>query len=281
MVKKLSLIALLLLVIGIGGSIYTGKSQFKEVEKLEDKVIKDSQFEAVDIYTDNAKVIIKATDDKYPKIELEGNNKKYDLKTGVLNHTLSVDLTSRGKKLFSFGIFSKQSTLTVHIPQKTYEQIRIKSNNGRIHVKEIKGVKIEMLSDNGRIQARQMEGEEVFAKSNNGRIELEDIAAQMIKPEADNGRINMKYIEGEIIGKSYNGKINLVTKEMNHPINLSSDNGKIEIKTDKKPTNAILDLKTDNGKVTVFGEENWDTVIGKGEHLIKLISKNGKISITE
>ena len=64
-------------------------------------------------------------------------------------------------------------------------------------------------------------------------------------------------------------------------LSLIAYNGKIEIKTDKKPTNAILDLKTDNGKVTVFGEENWDTVIGKGEHLIKLISKNGKISITE
>ncbi|WP_442961150.1 hypothetical protein [Pseudogracilibacillus sp. SO30301A] len=61
---------------------------------------------------------------------------------------------------------------------------------------------------------------------------------------------------------------------------MNTDNGRIDVQSNKEPTNAILDLKTDNGKVRVFGESNWVTVIGNGENIIKLTTDNGSITIS-
>lgn len=63
-------------------------------------------------------------------------------------------------------------------------------------------------------------------------------------------------------------------------IDLECNNGKIMIKTENEPTNTTFDVHVDNGKVDILGKHEGNTVIGKGENLVKL-PNNGKIEITK
>lgn len=91
----------------------------------------------------------------------------------------------------------------------------------------------------------------------------------------------MDNVEGEIRGSTDNGRILLLTNKINWPIDLSTDNGSIEIKTKSEPTNATINAEVGNGKITIFGEETKLKTFGKGESLIKLQTDNGRITVTK
>lgn len=260
MIKRISIIALILLVIGIIGSIFTINTQIDQAEILEKKMIHSSDFNNIELSTDNAVITLLPTDGE-TKVELSGNDSLHELEADVIDDTLKINVRTRNK-LISFDLFSKGLTLTVFVPKKEYENIHIKNNNGHIHVTDVEGNKIQ-------------------AETDNGRIELHNIFADVIKADTDNGKIDMKNIEGEIIGKTNNGRISLVTDDLNQSIDLHSDNGRVDIQSKNKPTNAVLDLNTENGRVSVFGKSNWDTVIGEGENIVKVKTSNGRITISK
>lgn len=261
MIKRLSILALILLLVGIIGSLFTMKTQYNQAETLKEKVVEKTDFTNIDIYTNNAEIIVLPTKDETAKIELLGDPSRYELTSDVKDNTLKVNLKLKREKIFSFDLFSSVQSLTVHIPQKVYENIQVESNNGRIELGDLEGNEIEVLTDNG-------------------RIELTNIAANLVKAKTNNGRIKMENIGGEIVGESDNGKISFITESLDQPIELQTDNGQIDVQSKNQPTNAVLDLKTDNGKVRVFGESNWGTVIGNGENIIKLTTGNGNITIS-
>lgn len=280
MIKKTSIVALVLLVLGIGGSMLTLDTQMAQSEMLEEKVVDTNDYHNIDIHTDNTEITILPTNDESTKVELFGNDTKYDLAANVEENTLKINVKTNRDKIFSFDIFPKEIKLTVYIPRIHYENISVKSSNGRIDVKEIEGTEIQLNTDNGNIQLNSVQSETVRLETNNGKVEMSDIVAKLLKIDSYNGKIKMKDIEGEIVGATSNGKISLQTNYLEQPIDLQSDNGKIEIESRNKPKHAILDLKTHNGKVTVFGESDWDTKIGNGENIIKITTTNGNITIS-
>lgn len=279
MIKRLSIIGLVLFLVGIIGSIFTINTQFKQAEMLEEKVIGTNDFNNIDLYTNNAKITILPTDNSEPKVEVYGNYARYEMTADVKEDTLKVDVKTKRDKIFSFDLFSKNLSLTVYIPQKLYENINVQSNNGHIDIGDLEGSDINAETDNGKIHFDSVNGKTVRLETNNGSIDLQTIKADRIKAYTDNGKIEIEDIDGEIVGETNNGSISLRTDNLEQPIELQSNNGKIEIWTKNKPQNAILDLKTHNGKIRVFGESNWDTIIGNGDNLIKLTTENGRITI--
>lgn len=280
MIKKLSLLALVLLIIGIIGSIFTVNTQMKDAEMLEE-VIETKDFNDIEIYTNNAKIHLVPTDNEEAKVELFGNRPKYELTEKVEGNTLHVNVKAKRNKLFSFDIFPKSLALTVYVPQKIYDTVQIKSNNGRIHVSDLESSEIQVKTNNGSTHLNNVQGEKVSLQTNNGRIEAGNVTAKFVKAEADNGRIDLEHIDGEIVGETNNGRISLLTDDLDRHVELQTDNGRINIQSKNKPTNAVLDLKTHNGKITVFGSSDWDTVIGNGDNVIKLTSHNGRITISD
>ena len=126
-----------------------------------------------------------------------------------------------------------------------------------------------------------MDAKDIYFETDNGNIELNNIEADSTNVQSDNGRIMLDQVKGKIIGKTDNGRISLVTDNLDRSIDLTTDNGRIEITSTSKPTNVTIDVKTDNGKIDVFGVKNEYTVFGKGEHLIKLKTDNGGITVTK
>ncbi|PKF86232.1 hypothetical protein CW306_22865 [Bacillus sp. BA3] len=261
-VKKLSIIALVLLLIGVIGCLFTFSQVTDKETTTEEKTISEIVTD-IQIDTDNAAVEIVPTKDKETRIELVSKGmdvSKLDFTADVEGKKLSVQLKDR--RTFSFGFHIQSLHLKVYVPDESYKSFAVETDNGKL---QISGLKSEDLN----------------VRSQNGRVELNDIITEKIEVKSANGKVELNNVEGKLVGSSNNGKITLVTKDLDREIDFESNNGKIMIQTENEPTNTTFDVHVDNGRVDILGKYEGDTVIGKGENLVKLETNNGKIEITK
>ncbi|KHF40572.1 DUF4097 family beta strand repeat-containing protein [Halalkalibacter okhensis] len=277
--KKVSIIALGLLIGGVIGILLTLPSVNKSEWVTEEKLINDEEFMNIEVMTNNAEINFLPTNDDTAKVELTGNNSNYLLSTDVKDSTLLISVKNPQKKLFQFNFLSHTLSLTVYVPEKLYETIKLESNNGRIHADNIEVREIGVKSDNGRIELSNVMGDRVTAIADNGAIELKGVSAPTVSVRTKNGAILLEDIDGEIIGKTNNGRISLLTKQMNDPLDLATDNGRIQIQTEEEPTNATILVNTANGRVDVFGSSSRNAVSGNGDNMIQLTTANGSVTI--
>lgn len=259
MVKKISILATILLLVGIIGVGFTIKSQFKPAQTLEKETVDAEEFTHIDLHAGNSKVILTPTNEDHATVELHGQNDDYTFAVAAEDNMLKVKLESK-QKLFNIDVFPQKLSIHVDLPEKVYESIQVTSDNGKIEMNEI-GT------------------EALFVETYNGVIQAKDIDTDTANVYTHNGVITMEHVHGEVVGKTSNGVIKFITDHLDQSIELRTDNGKIDVQSDKKPTNAILDLQTGNGVIHYFGEKTWDNVIGDGDHTIRLTSGNGKITV--
>lgn len=256
--KKIGLVFIGILVAILGLNIalnLTGNSN----ETFE---IEGNKFSSINVKTDNSKIEIQPTNSKEAKVELVGGSKNYKLDAKVKGKTLEVKIKRKWFARIGFNFSLKGQTLKLYLPEKSYSKVVLATDNGSIHVNDI--------------VAEVFEG-----KTDNGRINLNNMISDSINVRTDNGRIEMADVEGAIKGKTDNGSISLFTTTLDRPIDLKTDNGPVVIQTDSHPSNVTFDLRTDIGRVTVFGDSDYERVVGKGDNLIKIKTDNGSIKIEQ
>ncbi|WP_188455139.1 DUF4097 family beta strand repeat-containing protein [Virgibacillus oceani] len=262
--KKLFTIALMLILVGLIGSIITFNSINNPVTVDEKKIINNNDIANVEIDADNEQVEIISTKDSTTKVELIGkssSDKENYLSADVKGNTLAIEVNDHNMFHF-FDFIGTSLTLKVYLPEKMYETLQVDIDNGSAH-------------------AEQLNIKEIHAETNNGHIELEDIMAHYVNVASDNGKLSLRNVEGEIEGETDNGEISLVTKNLDRPIELECDNGRITIQTDREPTNATFNVHVDNGDINIFDKYSGNAVFGNGEYVIKLETNNGEISVTK
>lgn len=258
--KKLSILALFLILIGGIGSYFTFSQSYGEEVTTEKKVSSDI-VEEIQISTDNATVEVLPTSDTETKVQLVTKGvdvSKLDFTAEVEGKKLIIRL--KDKSTFYIGFSIRSSHLYVYVPQKLYQSIAIDNDNGKVKISELNVNNLHVKTDNGRIELNKIVSENVDVKSANGRLELNDV-------------------EGNIKGSSSNGKIVLSTKDLDRNIQLESNNGKISVKTEKEPTNTTFIVSANNGSINILDKYKGSTVIGKGENVVELKSNNGKIEV--
>lgn len=262
--KRFALLGLILLIVGVVGSVLT----FKEVKAdfvTEEETVSKNNITHIDIEANNEKVEVIPTSGSDILIKYSGEKveqKKDTLSVEEEGNTLKIEIKDRQFFSFQFNFFIKQSSLKVYLPEKVYEKLKVDLGNGAIVVQDLSV-------------------EEIDVETNNGKIELDGIKADSVKANTHNGKVDLQNIEGQLHSRVNNGSISLETENLDRVINFETDNGSISIQTDQEPTDAIIDAKTNNGRVTIFGNTNWDSVIGNGTHKIKLVTKNGSINVTK
>ncbi|WP_150285256.1 DUF4097 family beta strand repeat-containing protein [Rummeliibacillus sp. TYF-LIM-RU47] len=260
--KKLSILALLLLLIGGVGSYFT-LSQYSQEEITSEKKVSSDLLEEIQISADNASVEVLPTSDTETKVQLVTKGvdvSKLDFTAKVEGKKLIIRL--KDKRTFYIGFNIQSSHLYVYVPQKLYHSIMIDNDNGKVKMSELNVKNLNVQTDNGRIELNKIESENVDVRSANGKL-------------------NLNEVEGNIKGSANNGKIVLATKDLDRNIQLESDNGKISIKTEKEPTNTTFKVSSDNGSINILDKYKGNTVIGKGDNLVDLKSNNGKIEVVK
>ncbi|HJF32794.1 MAG TPA: DUF4097 family beta strand repeat-containing protein [Sporosarcina psychrophila] len=261
--------------------------------------IENDRFTTIDINVQHGALFVRPSNNTITTVELIGSNEKLQLTAEVVGDTLFVRLKNLRHWLFMFNFNMKAVTLNVFIPTKLYQSIAMKTDNGRISAEKLLGKKIDANTDNGKIQLREIAATTLTAETDNGRIEIDKVQADLLRTKTDNGRIEMRHVDadsiavesdngrielehvsGSIVGSTDNGRITLQTDSLDRNIDLQTDNGSIVIQSSIEPKNVSIHAKTGHGKVDIFGDRNSRTVIGAGEHTIRLKSDNGRITVS-
>ncbi|MGA8941657.1 MAG: DUF4097 family beta strand repeat-containing protein [Thermoactinomyces sp.] len=258
-IKKISIFALILLLIGGIGSLLTFSSFKKATAVAEEKSL-GNNFSAVQINAKNIGVRIVPAKEKTAKVRLHGHeaDTTHSFSAEVKGSVLSVEAEKRQQSWIN--IAPKVLILTVYLPEKQYETIHVNSGNGFI-------------------QAENVDVKNIKTQTANGWIKLNSITATDVNANTTNGQITLNDVKGKISGKTRNGQITMATERLDLPVQLTTDAGRILIQTEQEPTNVTFDVHTNAGKIDILDQYNGSTTIGKGENLIKLTTDRGMIKV--
>lgn len=262
--KRISYFATLLIIVGTVGGLLTFQLREKDTSFSENKTINSGSINSLEINADNAEIEIKTTKNEAISLELTGENKNTpSLTTEMNNSNLVINVNKKHAfDLFTFDFYSKPTTLKIHLPEKQYEALQVKTNNGAVAIK------------NAIIDTLQVE-------TDNGRIALQDLQTQQTEVNSHNGRIAFDYVDGTIKGETSNGRISIKTADLERNIQLESNNGRIEVETDKDPINTTFDVSVDNGSVDILNQYNGSTTFGDGTNKIILRTDNGRVTVSK
>ncbi|KJL03698.1 MULTISPECIES: DUF4097 family beta strand repeat-containing protein [Priestia] len=283
--KKLSVLAGILIIVGIIGSLLTYRAIDPEPISKE-KVINSNQVSKVNIDTDNTRVHVYPIKGSDIKVTLKGetsSNIKKDFTTDVKNSTLFISYNEQQRSWINFDIVSvlKPLSINVYLPEKQYNSLGVSSSNGYVSVKKLRAEDVSIRANNGRVELENIDSKNLNTSVHNGLTSIKNAAAKTIQTKANNGKITLSNVEGSLKGETHNGSIALETAELDRNIDFKTHNGKIKITTKKEPSNVQFNVSVDNGKVDILNKYDRDSVIGEGKNIIKLATHNGSISVVK
>lgn len=254
--------ALLLLFFGTRSIVNkVNGTTFNELITIEEEVKIDKPYEKINLSTTNAKVEFIPTQAETTTVSYGGKKKsRVNFEAKVKGDTLSVRLKEKRFNFFSFSM--KGMVLKVYVPERAYQEIKAETDNGIIEASHLLADTIELKTDNGLVKLENSEGE-------------------FVKLNTDNGQISIRDVHGNVAAETDNGRIIYKADELNHDVDLRTDNGAIHVELSKKPGNARIEASTDNGVVTIFGTKERSATFGDGKYLMKLRTDNGKIQVSE
>lgn len=281
-IQKILLVATGLLLISIVGAIATSYNYFKTEEVFEEKVVSQS-FANVNIDSKNYKVAILPTKKSQARVTLTGKllTKKQTVPTvttNVKNGTLFVKIEKdKAFKLINFGEDIGFSLwLKVYLPQKSYDAITAKANNGAIKVSKLTTDTLTAKADNGKITLNNLKTGQLKANANNGKITFDDVTSKKSTFSIKNGGIKGNYLSGELNANASNGTIDIRLSKITDNINMKSNNGKVKLKFDTKPKQTSFITTANNGKIDI---PNSFQSLNGSIYTVILTSNNGRIIV--
>ncbi|ANU11936.1 hypothetical protein A1A1_13557 [Planococcus antarcticus DSM 14505] len=273
---RILIVAAVLLLIGAMAAFYTiYNSDSLQQDVLEEKTFNEP-IDEMEITVENSRIEFLPSNDDTARIVVVGNDDNFALKTDVSGGRLVIEVEDTN--WFFLFDFNQSYSLQVYVPANGLASLSADSDDGRIQANDIGATELSFQADNGRISLEAVESEMVDVETDNGRIELTNMAADMTL-HSSNGRIIFTDVSGELQAKTNNGRIELNAETLDFPVDLETDNGRIEIYTQNEPENARIEAHVDNGSTDVFGRDSRDVSFGSGDVLIRLDSDNGSIFV--
>lgn len=198
------------------------------------------------VQLDNGSIQLLHSDEPNVRVELTGQGSKQsnaELHVEEKDGSLSIEVHKTKRTMFNLFNGVNNLRLTVHVPENAVDAI----------LAEI---------DNGSLTAKQLQ-------------------VNQFKAESDNGDILLDHVSGLLTAGAVNGKITVHTENLDRNMDMSADNGSIYIESEREPANVRFDARAENGKVQLFEDQDLPSVFGSGDHLIKLRTDNGNITIEQ
>lgn len=280
-IKQISIIALVLLLVGIVGSVLTFKPMLQQTSVSKEEVIQE-QSNRIEITADDAEVEVLSTTDSTAKVDLSGQvgkGAKYHLTTNVENSALIIDVKLAQQNFIS--LYSSSLSIKVYVPEALYESLQITGDDGHIAVSDLQAGDIHVTTTDGRVEFNNVKGTTLTTLTKDGSSELKNVEAATIQVKSGSGRINLEEVAGQISAETSDGGISLVTSQLDHPLELTTKDGHIHVQTKNKPTNATIIASVEDGHVELFDSSDRHAVFGNGEHTIKLTASDGSITVEE
>ncbi|MFD1781522.1 DUF4097 family beta strand repeat-containing protein [Fredinandcohnia salidurans] len=302
MVKKLSFVALLLVVIGGIGSAVTYGSVNKEVSIHENIPIKNESITSIQVNVDSTDVeFIPVPTMEEARVELVGRGVEKTIQEFSVEEdgqTLSVSLQSKNEKWFNFNFYIPTLTLKIFAPEKMYQHVNIKGFSSDLLVENLQATTINLATDSGEVKLETITSEEMTVKTFSGDIHMEHVQGA-IETKTDSGDlyvqdapvttfgaitfsgdIKLEKIKGALNTKTDSGDVLISTSEISKAINIKTFSGDIKIEAEKEPTDVQFEVSTFSGDVNLFDKYQNKATVGEGTILIQLETDSGDIIAT-
>ena len=268
--KKLSLLALVLILIGVIGIVIVGFDEGNGNTITLEEVVDAAAIDRVSIRTRNQSVRLHHAADNEARVIASGLPSDATLTTEVINGVLTIEVYI--PRQITFGInfgsireITEPRGLDVYLPVTAYEQITINSTNGRVDVSDFEVDDFRIITTNGHIALENMIGD-VDVQTTNGRITASEISGDAVRIRTTNGHIELSGLTGDVDAQTSNGRIT-TSRMTGNDIRIRTTNGSLEL----SDVTGNIDAQTSNGRVTF----NNDTV----EQNVNLQSTNGHINM--
>ncbi|MCC3359390.1 DUF4097 family beta strand repeat-containing protein [Bacillus sp. REN16] len=265
MIKKLSLLALLVFFIGVIGSVVTYGSMNNKVSINEKKLIENENITSIQIDVDSTDVefiTVRSMDEA--RVELVGKsveNTINDFSVKEEGETLSISLQPENSKWFNFKLYLPTLKLKIFAPEKMYNNVYVNGSSSDVNWQSLKAKSIEISTVSGDVHAESTHSEKMTVKTVSGDVYMERI-------------------QGEIETVTVSGDVFISTSELSHSIYGKTTSGDIDIESVKEPTDIKFEVSTSSGDVNLFDKYNNNAKMGKGDVLIQLKTDSGDITAT-
>lgn len=284
MIKKVSLIALLLLAIGVVGSIVT-YSSYNKSSSNDALYIQSGNISSIQIDVDNADIefipVQHTEETKFELISENGETLQEDFTFKEENDTLTIIQQSANNRWFSFSINTTPLTLKIYAPEQIYENFSINGDSSDLYLSNFEAKSVNLSTDSGDITAENIVSESITLKTDSGDVDLFGIEGE-IQTKTDSGDVTFTLTEvtGKLQINTDSGDVDLSLNETSNNIQIATDSGDIGIST-KEPSDVTFDVDTDSGDINLFDKYNKNAKIGKGTLLFQLKTDSGDIAVTD
>jgi len=267
--KKLSLLAVGLVIIGVIGIVIVGFDGASGNVITLEETVDATNVDQVSIRTRNQSVRLHHAEDNDARIIASGLPSNATLTVEVINGVLMVEVDiPRQIQMFNFGSIreiTEPRGLDVYLPVIVYEQVTINSTNGRVDVSDFEIDDFRISTTNGRIVLRDIIGN-VDVQTSNGRVTISEVSGDTVRIRTTNGQIELSEVAGNVDAQTSNGRVT-ISKMTGDDIKIRTTNGQIEL----SDLSGNIDAETSNGRITF----NNDTI----EQNVNLQSTNGSINV--
>lgn len=262
--KKILLIAVACIIIGVIGISQTYTKAVEAVERGEtERVIENEAIKNLEIDLDAGDVTVQKGNDSSFYIKQTGNMAKQKVSIDEQGDTLKIQ--GKGKKGisidFSFLSFGyKAPGITIVVPERAYQDIKVSSSAGEITVNDVKSECIEVATLGG-------------------DVEMERVTAKKVEGSSKAGEVTMKKVSGKVVAKTTSGDVDVIDHDSKYDLEASSTAGDVDIRLLEKPQDATVSGKTFAGEVRIFKEKDGNVIIGNGGVKISGQTSAGDVTI--
>ena len=210
----------------------------------------DEDIDNIEVKVSTANVEFKKASDGQAKVvcvEKEKVYHKVDVTNKLLNIEEQDDRKWYQKYLFNWNF--KSMSVTVYLPEETYNDITVDANTGSITVnKEFTFANMDLSSDTGSVKVNNKATGNIEINVHTGSVKLNDVNAKSVKVKSSTG--DLTYTNGEVIEgidlQSSTGDINLTSVKANS-YNSKTSTGHVSLIDTVIDTK--LEVKTSTGGV--------------------------------
>lgn len=273
MIKKISIVALLLIVIGVIGSIATFATTTKKSAAITTE-IDDISFTSIQIDVTNTDIELIPVQEQ-AKIEVVGRNAEKTNEQITIDRqgeTLTIKTEKQKRKWISFG-FNPSPKIKVFIPEKEYESIHVTATTADTYVQKLAGKNIKLTTTTGDIVAKNITSNELAVKVTTGDILLDEVKGDtsaeartgdvvltnidgsMVNAKTTTGDILLRKVLGDIQAKTRTGDLTLQNDEIKGSMTGETTTGDIFVQAKNFPEDIQFNTATRNGDILIFGQK--------------------------
>ena len=247
MLKKLSIFAIFLIIIGGVGAILTFEPD--EIKSMNEKQsVNLSSVKRIKMSTISTDIqVISSETATEATIELIGNAKSSQMPSLAVKVNddeliVDVDTTPVNKWFnidFSFEFYAPNMELLVILPGKQYDNLDVSTVSGDVYIDNI--------------------------TVNNHAI------------STVSGDVDVEKLTGESDISTTSGDVFIFTKMIDSPMLIETVSGDIEVEVESTPSNATLNVDTVSGDINLLDQEIDQLILGKGTYKIEFSTISGDI----